>query len=189
MPVIVSGIDLSANPRKRSGICIIANGVLSSCIKKPKDSEIIDFIYSMGKPRVVAIDAPLSIVDKGFRDVERLLIKDGFKLLPLGLEGMKRLAERAIRLKNIFEKEGITALETHPRSAFISAGCYWENISFTGCLARYVKLESNLNLKNKDIRDAAIAACVAWMYLNKKTLAYKSSGDSIYLLPRLNTKI
>ncbi|MCE4606687.1 MAG: DUF429 domain-containing protein [Desulfurococcales archaeon] len=186
MQFIVGGIDLSASHKRKSGICIIVDGILMTCEEKLDDSEIIDFLYSAGKPRIIAIDAPLSIVNKGFRDVERLLIKEGYKLLPLGLESMKKLAKRAIKLRKILESDGVSVIETHPRSALISAGCNEGSTSLLNCLSKYVKLESNLKLESKDARDAAVAACIAWMYANNNTLVYQAAGDSIHLLPRLD---
>jgi len=186
MQVVVGGIDLSASHKRKSGICIIVNGIIMACGEKLEDSEIIYFLYSKGKPKVVAIDAPLSLASKGFRDVELLLIREGYKLLPLSLESMKKLAKRAIRLRKILEKDGVIVIETHPTSALISAGCNKGSASLPNCLSKYVKLESDLKLESKDIRDAAIAACVAWMYVNNNTLVYRSASDSIHLLPRLN---
>jgi predicted nuclease with RNAse H fold len=188
MRIVVGGVDLSASSKRTSGVCLVVNGVLSLCDKKYDDLEIIDSLYTFGKPRVVALDAPLSLVDSGFRKVEQLMIKDGFKLLPLGMKGMRQLAERGIRLKKLLEKDGVTVIETHPSSAFNSAGCKERKHGVTECISKYVKLEHEIKFESKDMEDAAIAACVAWMYINNKTVVYESSGESIHLLPRLNTK-
>jgi len=177
------GVDLSANQSRPTSICVVVEGVLSFCDRRISNSEITSLISMFKGKVIVAIDAPLSIVDKGFRLVEKLLIRDGFKLLPLGLHGMRRLALRAIELKESLEKTGIVVIETHPSSALKSAGCTRSNA--IECLRKFVVVPDEAIFEGKDDVDAAIAAAVAWSYITGRTRVYGTSGDTIYLLPRV----
>ncbi len=180
---IGAGVDLSASQSRPTSICVVVEGVLSFCDRRISNSEIVNLIsrFKFKGKIVVAIDAPLSIVDKGFRPVEKLLIRDGFKLLPLGLPGMRKLALRAIELKESLEKKGIVVIETHPSSALKSAGCTRSN--GIGCLRKFVVIPDETIFESRDDVDAAIAAVVAWSYITGHVRVYSASGDTIYLLP------
>ncbi len=181
------GVDLSASQSRPTSICVVVEGVLSFCDRRISTSEITSLILRFKGKIVVAIDAPLSVVDKGFRPVEKLLIRDGFKLLPLGLPGMRKLALRAIELKESLEKKGIVVIETHPSSALKSAGC--ARSTAVRCLRKFVVILDEAILKSRDDVDAAIAASVAWSYIIGHTRVYSASGDAIYLLPAGMAKI
>ncbi len=183
------GVDLSASQSRPTSICVVVEGVLSFCDRRLSNSEIVNLIsrFKFKDRVVVAIDAPLSTVDKGFRPVEKLLIRDGFKLLPLGLPGMRKLALRAIELKELLEKEGIVVIETHPSSSLKSAGCTRRNT--IGCLRKFVVVRDEAIFKGKDDVDAAIAAAVAWSYITGHARIYSASGGTIYLLPTGMAKI
>ena len=178
---IGAGVDLSASQSRPTSICVVVEGVLSFCDRSISNTEITTLILRFKGKIVVAIDAPLSIVDKGFRPVEKLLIRDGFKLLPLGLPGMRKLALRAIELKESLEKKGIVVIETHPSSALKSAGCTRSN--GIGCLRKFVVIPDETIFESRDDVDAAIAAVVAWSYITGHVRVYSASGDTIYLLP------
>ena len=90
------------------------------------DKEILSKIRHIG-PRIVAIDAPLSLPPgrksleerngNHLRDCDRELLKKGIKFFPVTLGPMRKLTERGIRLKKILEKEGFIALEAYPGGA------------------------------------------------------------------------
>jgi predicted nuclease with RNAse H fold len=181
------GVDLTASQSRPTSICAVIEGVLSFCDRKSSDYEITSLVSGFRGRVVVAIDAPLSIVNKGFRPVERLLIKNRFRLLPLGLTGMKKLAVRGVRLRESLEKKGIVVIETHPSSALKSAGCSREDV--IKCLRKFVVVPDDSIFKSKDDIDAAIAATVAWSYIIGYIKFYSTEGDTIYLLPEIATKI
>ncbi len=84
------GLDLSAREKNPSGVCIYPD----QCKTLFDDEDILNFFYDID---IVAVDAPLSL-EIPWRDSERELIRKGFRPLPLSMESMKELHERAKRL-------------------------------------------------------------------------------------------
>ena len=96
------------------------------------------------KCSIIGIDAPLTLPYRGFRLVERRMIKDlGARLLPGGLEGMRKLTLIGYSLRKMLEESGIAFIETHP-----------------GTLAKI----NNIRLRD-DIVDAIMAGAVAASHL------------------------
>jgi predicted nuclease with RNAse H fold len=89
---LIGGLDLAAVEKNPSGACILEE---LKCTTLFTDGEILSFFEGM---ELVGVDAPLSI-EIPWRDGERSLIKEGYRPLPLSMESMKALHERAARLK------------------------------------------------------------------------------------------
>lgn len=105
-PVFV-GIDLAANPKNKSGVVAIdINGKIIFAKELKTNSEIISKVNQL-KPLVVAIDAPLSLTRKPWREAEKELLKLGYKPLPLTMPSMIMLAKRAIKLAKKLKGEVI----------------------------------------------------------------------------------
>lgn len=188
--VVLCGIDLAGSAKKASGIALMN----IRCSKKHgievhvlyDDSEIIRYVFSSNeKPVAIAIDAPLSLPpkDKWFREVDIVMKRKGFRVLPPRWHGMKMLTLRAIKLKNFFERHGIKVVETHPRSAMKSSGC---------ASLRELLDKLNIDIINKDYDDlmddeidAIIACIVAWYFWRSKAYSIVACDGAIYLLPRI----
>ncbi|HDD25817.1 MAG TPA: DUF429 domain-containing protein [Acidilobales archaeon] len=178
--VIVSGLDLSGTSRSISGFVVISDAVVIYVGSLRTNEEILDKVKEF-MPEVIAIDAPLSHAP-GYRKIDLRLRSLGFKVLPPGWRGMKKLIDRALILKEAFEDLGIKVIETHPSSAIKSSGLKsWEELLNLGM----IKLAHDIRPKNKDEVDALIAATVAYFYVKGNTLVIKDVDGEVYLLPKL----
>jgi len=173
--VKVCGIDLSAKEKNPTGICILEGCKLFTRLVY-RDDQILEFIKSF-RPKVTAIDAPLSYSSKPYRRCEEELIKLGSKFLPLNMKSMEELTARALRIKYEVEKFG-RVIETHPRSI--------EKISGIRIPEDLKKLNMKLmNLLRSDHeKDAILCALAAYGYLLGKYVEFGNSEGKI-ILPKL----
>ncbi len=161
----VIGIDLAAKEHRQSGVAVLEDGKLVKRLILHTDKEIVDFVKKEN-PKVVAIDAPLTKVRKGYRKAEKELIKVGIRPLPLGMPAMQLLSERALRLKNKIKLLGTEVIETFPRGVG--------------------KVIGKIDEKNEHIRDAIYAAIAAYCYLKNYYNAY--GNDEKIILPKRGLK-
>ncbi len=176
--VKVAGLDLRARQDRPSGIAFLQKRRLIFISKVYGDEEILSLLDKY-KPKIVAIDSPLSH-SRGFRRVDRKMIKMGYKVLPPGWPAMRKLVSRAIRLREILERRGVLVIETHPRSSLLSSGCsIWE------LMVREGLEQSLIRDLSKDEIDALIAALTAYHYMIGDYVSVKDVDGEIILLPRI----
>ena len=148
------GIDLAV--KRPSAVGLFLDSIIR--VKEVlKDEEIIEYCKDS---EVVAIDSPLSH-SKGFRDVDKEMIKRGYKVLPPSW--MRSLVDRAIRLSLSFKK----VIETHPTSSMKNVGLDWRKLS-----------------NKKDIIDAVVCSLVAYFYHSGNIMVVRASDGEIFLLPK-----
>ncbi|OYT47931.1 MAG: hypothetical protein B6U85_03945 [Desulfurococcales archaeon ex4484_42] len=183
----IAGLDLAAKEDRCSGFAVIR-------VNKPKpkliflkclstDYEIIGNIIKYGIS-LVAIDAPIT-PKPIMREVDRVMIKSGFKVFPPSFSWMKRLSQRAYNLYLTLRDLGIKIIETHPKSALISS-----RVNNVGKLCNLLGIsiegyEEIIN-RSKDLRDALISALVAYCYvMNTCVKVVKARDGEIYLIREL----
>ena len=121
----VVGIDLAGVETRPTGFCIMEGMKVKTSLLYT-DKEIIQEVKK-AKPKIVAIDAPLSL-PKGrksieekshihLRECDRELLKRRIKFFPITLGPMRKLTKRGISLKQKLEKEGFKAIEVYPGGA------------------------------------------------------------------------
>jgi len=119
----VVGIDLSGSERRMTGFCVM-DGALNCTVKILfTDREVIGETLA-ARPEVVSIDAPLflprgrkRLEDRGpphLRACDRILLQMKIKFFPISLGPMRKLTERGMRLRAIFEKSGLPVIESFP---------------------------------------------------------------------------
>jgi len=82
----VVGIDLSANERQESGICLLREGKVRTW-RVRTDDELVTLVQWL-RPHLVAIDAPLSLPLSGWlRPCDRTLLRRGIRLFPVTMGG------------------------------------------------------------------------------------------------------
>lgn len=175
--MIVAGIDLAATSRRPSGVAVISDKTLLFIGKAYYDQEIIDIMRS-AKPSVVAIDAPLSPSDR-YREVDLLMKRSGYPVLPPGWRTMRLLVIRGVKLRETLQKYGIAVIETHPKSALKSCMC-----SLPAELFSRVGINPGRRL-TRDEEDALIAALVAKYYIEGRAKSISAVDGVIYLLPKI----
>jgi len=175
--VIVAGLDPSGNPRRYTGLTILDNFNILYIGRLKLDWEIINTILRY-KPVVVAIDSPLSHAD-GYREVDLCMKRLGFRVLPPSWRSMRMLISRSLVFKEVFEKNNITVIETHPLSALKSSNCR----TLDELLSKFkIKLPRKLS---RDEADSLIAALVAYSYVTNSVFKVEAHDGIIYLLPRI----
>ncbi|MEM2009683.1 MAG: DUF429 domain-containing protein [Thermosphaera sp.] len=177
--VVFAGLDLSASPLRPSGFASINDDrEMLSLDLVFDDSEIVDAILTL-KPVLVAVDAPLTFTGKPFRNVDKALIRAGYKVFPSTWRGMKELVERALKIK---ESLIITRfIETHPSSALKSSGCG----NYGNLLRAFGLKNPPENIKNKHLVDALIASLVSYLSYRSISTVIREDDGEIHLLPLL----
>jgi len=123
--MLIVGLDLAGVESRPSGFCILDEFKIETFLSYT-DKEIIQKIEEL-KPKVIAIDAPLSLPpgrksieernDVHFRECDRELLKRGIKFFPITLGPMRKLTERGIKLKKILKNKGFKVIESYPGGA------------------------------------------------------------------------
>jgi predicted nuclease with RNAse H fold len=109
--MVVVGLDLAGVETRPSGFCILKEMRVETKLLY-SDKDIIQKIEKL-KPKIIAIDAPLSlppgrksIEEKNkihLRECDKELLKRGIKFFPITLGPMRKLTERGIKLKTILQ--------------------------------------------------------------------------------------
>ena len=182
----VIGIDLAASSRNPSGWALLkGNAVETSLVYT--DSEILENIVR-NKPALIAIDALLSLPEKGevFRKAEREMIRKGYRVFPPNLPAMKKLALRAIRLNRLTEKKRYKTIEVHPtstRKALQMPLKDWKAIQEAlKTLGLKGELETRL-LATHEI-DAVTAALTAVLHLKSQTERVGDEEKGYIMVPK-----
>jgi len=155
------GIDLAV--KRPSAVGILENNIV--CVKELMDN--IEIYEECKDALVISIDAPLS-TSNGFREVDKEMIRKGYKVLPPSW--MRELVNKAIALKELFVNKVV--IETHPTSSLKNLNLNWREFS-----------------SKKDIIDAVICALTSYYYFIRKTMEISSIDGSIYILPPETIKI
>ncbi|NPA96507.1 MAG: DUF429 domain-containing protein [Crenarchaeota archaeon] len=156
------GVDLAVREGKCCGIAILKGSVcLAMCSFSWRETvELLTRIVEECSECIVAIDAPLTTSERGFRDVDKRMISLGYRVLPPSFPGMRVLTSKAIELSKMLRGKGCRVLETHPRSALLSSRCSdAEDIMRRLGLRCVIRAERSKWLK--DVLDSLVALCVA----------------------------
>lgn len=173
-----AGLDLAARPDRCSGAAVVEvfrkEVVNLKCLGS--NEEILNFLYSF-VGAVIAIDAPLT-AHPLMRDVDRLMIKSGLRVLPPNFKWMKQLALRGYSIMSELKKMGFAVVETHPRSVMKQLRLNDFRELFT---LLNIRLDQTCKL-NKHLEDALIAAAVAYCYITGCATTVSSHDGVIYLI-------
>jgi len=123
--MIIIGLDLAGVENRPTGFCVLDKMKVETELLY-SDEEIIKKIQQL-KPKIIAIDAPLSlppgrknIEEKTkihLRECDKELLKRRIKFFPITLGPMRKLTERGIELKRILQDRGFKVIEVYPGAA------------------------------------------------------------------------
>lgn len=123
--MLVVGLDLAGVETRPSGLCIFKEMKVETELLYSNE-EIIQKIEKL-KPKIIAIDAPLSLppgrktieerTDVHLRECDKELLRRGIKFFPITLGPMRKLTERGIKLKGILKYRGFKVIEVYPGAA------------------------------------------------------------------------
>jgi hypothetical protein len=183
----IVGLDLAGVESRSTGFCILGDMKAETSLVYT-DNEIIAKIRE-SKPRVVAIDAPLSLppgrksieerTDVHLRDCDRELLKRGIKFFPVTLGPMRKLTVRGISLKRILEAEHFVVIEAYPGGAQDVLGIPRKQKGLGNLKAGLENLGiEGLNSQMSDHElDAVTCAYVGKLFLEGQAVTY---GDPNY---------
>lgn len=174
----LAGLDLAGKKKNKTAIALYETSTKVYVLKEAYSNEQIIKILQMFKPKVVAIDAPLTFPpeNKAFRDAEKQLIAKGFRPLPLNMPSMQILVKRGIKIKALIFNilENVEIIE-----CFASA-------SLKSLYLNKLELEKKLQKKlDKDDVDAIACALTAYFYKKKNYEELGNREEGTIILPKL----
>ncbi|MEM2977906.1 MAG: DUF429 domain-containing protein [Candidatus Hadarchaeales archaeon] len=172
------GLDLAGVPKNPSGVALLRGHTLRTSLVY-EDQEIEE-LCKWERVKLLAVDAPLSLPDRGsLRPSDLLLIRMGFRVFPPTFSGMRSLTLRGISLKHELGRRGIEVIEVHPRTS--------GRILFgTPCREEWAMV---LARKGWVVRggmgvhelDACVSALTGLLHLKGKTVEVGEKGGKITL--------
>ena len=187
--MVIVGLDLAGVESRPTGFCILVDMRAETSLVYT-DNEIIAKIRE-SNPRVVAIDAPLSLppgrksieerTNVHLRESDRELLKRGIKFFPVTLGPMRKLTERGISLKRILEAEHFTVIEAYPGGAQDVLGIPRKQKGLGNLKAGLENLGIeglNSQMSNHEL-DAVTCAYVGKLFLEGQAVTYGDPNDGI----------
>jgi hypothetical protein len=121
----VVGLDLAGVETRPTGFCTLLEMHVETCLVYT-NQEILSKIDEVN-PKVVAVDAPLSLppgrksleerTGVHLRESDRELLRRRIKFFPITLGPMRKLTMRGIELRGILEGKGFKVIEVYPGGA------------------------------------------------------------------------
>lgn len=182
---VIIGIDLASAEKNPTGLAIWQNRK-AEVYTIYKNNEILEKI-ELGRPLIVAIDAPLKLPKKGLlRKADKELIRKGYRVFPPGLPAMKMLALRAIQLNKLIVEKGINTIEVHPTSTRRALNMplkEWRKIqTVLESIGLQVSLKKHA-LTSHEI-DAITAALTAYLHIKGLTIAFGEETEGYIIVPK-----
>ena len=187
----IVGLDLAGVESRPTGFCILGDMKAETSLVYT-DEEIIAKIRE-SNPRVVAIDAPLSLppgrksieerTNVHLRESDRELLKRGIRFFPVTLGPMRKLTERGISLKRILEAEQFAVIEAYPGGAQDVLGIPRKQKGLDNLKAGLENLGiEGLNNQMSDHElDAVTCAYVGKLFLEGQAVTYGDPKDGIVM--------
>ncbi len=165
---MIIGIDLAAKEHNKTGFSILSNSKIRLKILYSNE-RILNEIRKY-RPKIVAIDAPLSIDNRVCDKNLKFL-----GVMPLKLPSMVLLAKRAIYLvEQIKQTNNITFIEVFPTGTSKILNIYSKNIEeYKNNIKTILSIELPVNVY-KHLIDAFIASITGFLFQAKMTC---SIGD------------
>ncbi len=170
----LAGIDLSGKDSNPSPICLYSTKDRGFVMKIAYSDNNIVSILDIFKPKIISIDAPLSLPMEGaFRECEKELIRRGYRPLNLNIPSMRLLYERARKLLPKITKYGKVI------EVFATA-----SLSELKITREYAERVFNRKL-NKDEIDAFACCLTSYHYLEGKYVELGDKKEGTIILPQL----
>jgi hypothetical protein len=188
----IVGLDLAGVETRPTGFCILENMNVKTCVVY-ENGEIIERIQET-KPKIIAIDAPLSLpagrksIDQRtgthLRECDKELLRRRIKFFPVTLGPMRKLTSRGINLREILESLHFNVIEVYPGGAQDILGIPRKQRGLDKLRSGLKKLQIKgiANTMSPDELDAITCAYVGKLYLEGKTLTY-GTGDQRIIMP------
>lgn len=185
------GLDLAGVETRPTGFCIL-KGMRAETSIVFSDEEVLERIRA-SRPKIVAIDAPLSLPEGResieqrtsvhLRECDKELLRRGIRFFPITLGPMRKLTKRGINLKRILESMHLRVIEVYPGGAQDVLGIPRKQRGLeklrAGLENRSVK---GLNDRMSDHElDAVTCALVGKLFLEGGTVTYGTPDQAIVM--------
>jgi hypothetical protein len=189
--MLVVGLDLAGVESRPSGFCVLDGLKVETCVFYT-DREIIQKIEEL-KPKVIAIDAPLSLppgrknieekTNVHLRECDKELLKRRIKFFPITLGPMRKLTERGINLKKILKNKSFKVIEVYPGGAqdILKIPRKQQGLDKLRKGLEKLKIEGLTSKMNDHELDAVTCALVGKLFLEKKSETLGSLENGIVM--------
>jgi predicted nuclease with RNAse H fold len=187
----VAGLDLAGVETRPTGLCVLRRMKAETSVVYA-DEEILKRIEK-NKPRIVAIDAPLSLpagrgsieqkTNVHLRECDKELLRRGIKFFPITLGPMRKLTSRGINLRRTLQNEHFKVIEVYPGGAQDILGIPRKQRGLAKLKAGLERLGvGGLNDRMTDHElDAITCALVGKLFLEGKSITYGTPEQSIVM--------
>ncbi len=189
----VVGLDLAGVEGRPTGLCVLRALMAETCLVYT-NNEIVSKIEE-NKPKMIAIDAPLSL-PAGRRSIEQRtlvhlrecdkeLLKRGIKFFPVTLGPMRKLTSRGITLRRILETRHFKVIEVYPGGAqdILEIPRKQQGLErLRAGLERHGIKRLDDGISDHEL-DAVTCALVGKLFLEGKTITY-GTPDQAIIMPR-----
>ena len=193
---VVVGIDLAGSEKRNTGFCLMDSRMSCRTDVLHTDDEILGHTLA-AEPSVISIDAPLflpkgrkSIEDRGpphFRECDKELLRMHIRFFPISLGPMRMLTTRGMRLRAVFESQGLEVIESFPGA--IQDMLHMPRKQAGLPLLARALIEYGVTLGkpegelNGDELDAVTSALVGLLYRKGKYRAIGDPTEGLMILP------
>jgi hypothetical protein len=187
----VVGLDLAGVETRPTGFCILEN-MKAGTFLFYADQEINEKIEEVN-PKIVAIDAPLSLptgrksleerTSTHLRECDKELLRRGIKFFPVTLGPMRKLTARGIQLRKTLESKHSKVIEVYPGGAQDILGIprKQKGLQKLGSGLKKLGIKGIVDTMNADELDAVTCAYVGKLYLEGKAVTYGTADQAIIM--------
>ena len=174
-----------------TGLCILRDMKAETSLVY-KDQEVLKRIEE-SKPKIVAIDAPLSLpegrevieqrTNVHLRECDKELLRRGIKFFPITLGPMRKLTNRGMNLRRTLENKQFRVIEVYPGGAQDVLGIPRKQQGLERLRAGLEKVGVrglNNRMSNHEL-DAVTCALVGKFLLEGKSVTYGTSQQAMVM--------
>jgi predicted nuclease with RNAse H fold len=187
----IVGLDLAGVESRPTGLCVLKDMKAETFIVFT-DEEVLKGIEE-SKPKIVAVDAPLSLpagresieqrTNVHLRECDKELLQRGIKFFPITLGPMRKLTNRGINLRRILENKHFRVIEVYPGGAQDILGIPRKQQGLNKLKAGLEKagVRGLNNRMNDHELDAVTCALVGKLLLEGKSVTYGTPEQAIIM--------
>ncbi len=187
----IVGLDLAGVESRPTGFCIL-KGMAVETFLVYSNKEIAEKTEGT-KPKIVAVDAPLSL-PRGrksieertaihLRECDRELLERGIKFFPVTLGPMRMLTSRGIKLRKILERRRFKVIEVYPGGAqdVLKIPRKQKGLRRLREGLEGLKIRGLTEKMSEHELDAVTCAYVGRLFLEGRTITYGTSEHAIIM--------
>jgi len=191
--VSVVGLDLAGVGSRPTGLCVL-KGLTAETFLVYTNEEIVRKTEE-SKPKIIAIDAPLSLpagrksieqrTSVHLRECDKELLKRGIKFFPVTLGPMRKLTSRGIILRRTLESRHFKVIEVYPGGAqdILKIPRKQQGLRELRAGLEKQRIKGLNDGMNGHKLDAVTCALVGKLFLEGKTITYGTRQQAI-VMPR-----